>query len=90
MITFLNQKRLLLDTDPQELARVKETLKRHNIEFYVKTTVAVNALGRHFNTAAGQRYVNMGYQDLTNQSYVYYLYVRRRDYARAKQAAYGK
>ena len=89
MITFLNQKRLLLDTDPQELARVKETLKRHNIEFYVKTTVTDNVLSRSFNAKAAERLVRT-YSTMETQTYVYYLYVRRRDYARAKQAAYGK
>ena len=89
MITVLNQKRLLLDTDPQELARVKETLKRHNIEFYVKTTVSDNVLSRSFNAKAAERLVRT-YSTMETQTYVYYLYVRRRDYARAKQAAYGK
>ncbi len=89
MITFLNQKRLLLDTDPQELARVKEALKQQNIEFYVKTTVSDNVLSRSFNAKAAERLVRT-YSTMETQTYVYYLYVRRRDYARAKQAAYGK
>ena len=89
MITFLNQKRLLLDTDPQELARVKEALKQNGIEFHVKTTVSDNVLSRSFNAKAAERLVRT-YSTMETQTYIYYLYVRRRDYARAKQAAYGK
>ena len=46
------RKRLLLDTDPQELARVKLVLDKHGIEYEVKTTVSDNALSRQFNAAA--------------------------------------
>lgn len=89
MITFLNQKRLLLDSDPQELARVKEALKQNGIAFYIKTTVSDNVLSRSFNAKAAERLVRT-YSTMDTQSYIYYLYVRRRDYARARKAAYGK
>jgi len=89
MIHILNQKRLLLDTDPQELARVKEIMKQHDIEFYVKTTTSDNVLSRNFNARAAAGQVRT-YSIMSRQSYVYYLYVRRRDYAHAKKVAYGK
>jgi len=89
MITCFNQKRLLLDTDPQELARVKEALKQSGIEFYVKTTLSDNVLSRSFNARAAERLVRT-YSTMETQAYVYYLYVRRRDYTRARAAAYGK
>ena len=89
MITFLNQKRLLLDSDPQELARVKEALKQNGIEFYVKTTMSDNVLSRSFNAKAAERLVRT-YNTMETQAYVYYLYVRRQDYTRARKAAYGK
>ena len=89
MITFFNQKRLLLDSDPQELARVKEALKQSGIAFYVKTTVSDNVLSRSFNAKAAERLVRT-YSTMDAQSYVYYLYVRRRDFAQARKAAFGK
>lgn len=85
---LLFPKRLLLDTDPQELARVKLMLDRHGIPYEVKTTVSDNAMSRRFNAAAAMQ-VRAGYSAMDTQSYVYRLYVARKDYARAKELAYG-
>lgn len=89
MVTIWNRKRLMLDTDPQELARAKEALKRNGIEFHVKTTVSENVLSRSFNAKAAERLVRT-YSTMETQTYIYYLYVRRRDFARARKAVYGK
>jgi len=63
-------------------------LIQNGIEFYVKTTVSDNVLSRSFNAKAAERLVRT-YSTMETQSYIYYLYVCRRDYARAKKAAYG-
>lgn len=89
MVHILNRRQLMLDTDPQELARVKEVLRRNGIEFHVKTTVTNNVLSRSFNAKAAERLVRT-YSTMDTQAYTYFLYVRRRDYARARKAAYGK
>ena len=57
MICFLNRKRVLLDTDPRELARVKSCLDKARIPYEVKTTMADNVLSRNVNAAASMRYV---------------------------------
>jgi hypothetical protein len=72
-----------------ELARVKLILDRHKIPYEVKTTVSDNALSRSFNAAAAIQ-VRTGYSAMDTQSYIYRLSVSRRDYARAKELAYGK
>jgi hypothetical protein len=86
---LLFPKQLLLDSDPMELARVKLILDRHKIPYEVKTTVSDNALSRSFNAAAAIQ-VRTGYSAMDTQSYIYRLSVSRRDYARAKELAYGK
>ena len=83
------RKRLLLDTDPQELARVKLILDKHGIEYEVKTTVSDNALSRQFNAAAAAT-VRSSYSAMENQSYVYQLFVSPRKYAEARKLCYGK
>lgn len=83
------RKRLLLDTDPMELARVKLVLDKNGIEYEVKTTVAETASSRRFNMAASMT-VKGGYSDVSRQSYVYYLYVSPKEYKRAKTLCYGK
>lgn len=83
---YIFRKQLIVDTDSQELMRVKQILDANGIPYDVKTTVGENVLSRNFNAkAASFRY--MAYSDTSRQSYVYYLYVRRRDYARAKELA---
>lgn len=89
MFFYVGKKRLLLDTDPQELARVKLILDKNGVEYGVKTTCSDNAMTRKFNAAASAHYVTK-YSDTASQTYVYQLFVRRRDYARARQLAYGK
>ena len=85
MIIF--RKRLLLDTDPQELARVKLILDKNNIRYDVSTTVSENANARRFNAAAAAQ-VRGGYSDMSRQTYIYRLYVRIGDYARARKLVY--
>ena len=80
---FLFRKRLLLDTSAAELMRVKQILDKHGIAYEVKTTMSDNVLSRNFNARAAQ-FRHEAYSKTANQSYVYYLYVHRKDYARAK------
>lgn len=89
MILFFLRKRLLLDTDAGELARVKLILDKNGIEYDVKTTVSENAPARSFGAAAATRYVTT-YNSASAQSYVYQLFVKRSDYPRARSLAYGK
>ncbi len=83
MIFFRRQ--LVLDTDPQEIARVKLLLDKAGIPYEAKTTVSDNAMSRSFNAAAAIQ-VRQGYSAMDRQSYVYKLYVPVKDYDRAKKA----
>lgn len=87
MIIF--RKRLLLDTDPRELARIKLILDENGIKYDISTTVSENANTRRFNAAAAVQ-VRGGYSDMSNQSYVYRLYVSVKDYGRARALVSGK
>lgn len=84
MILFRRQ--LVLDTDPQEIARVKLLLDKAGIPYETKTTVSDNAMSRSFNAAAAIQ-VRQGYSSMDTQSYVYKLYVPAKDYDRAKKVA---
>ena len=84
MILFRRQ--LVLDTDPQEIARVKLLLDKAGIPYETKTTVSDNAMSRSFNAAAAIQ-VRQGYSSMDTQCYVYKLYVPAKDYDRAKKIA---
>ena len=86
MIIF--RKRLMIDTDAGELARVKSVLDKNAVRYDVKTTVSDNVLSRSFNSAAAVRH-RSSYSAMETQSYVYQLFVSLKDYDRAKALAYG-
>ena len=87
MFFYFNKKRLLMDNDPTELARVKLILDNNGIRYGVKTTLSDNAMSRSFNAAAAQRYVTK-YSDASNQTYLYQLFVRHKDYKKAKRLCF--
>lgn len=82
-------KRLMMDTDPKELARVKQILDQNGMEYHVKTTVSDNVMSRSFNAKAAE-HIRTSYSAMQTQTYLYQLFVKRRDYARAKKLSYGK
>lgn len=86
---FFMRKRLFLDTDAMEFARIKDVLTRNGIRFDVKTTTSEMAASRGFNSAAAA-HLRQPYSMFSTQSYVYYIYVKRSDYQKAKQLAYSK
>ena len=89
MLHILNRKRILLDTDPQELARVKQRLDLAGIRYGVKTTVSDNVMSRTAN-ASSAKYYNAAYSATQTQTYLYQVFVHRKDYAAAKKAVTQK
>ncbi len=88
MITILNRKELMADSSAEELARVKEALKERDIEFEVKTIRSRGVIGSYMDASAYAR-ANLSFsQDRQRMSFVYKLYVRRKDYDAAWTAAY--
>ena len=88
MLFFL-KKRLFLDTDPVEFARVKDILAKNGIPYEVKTTVSENAAARKFNSAAAA-HLWQSYSSFSTQTYLYYIYVKTSDYKKAKALAFSK
>jgi len=83
------RKRLFLDTNAMEFARIKDILKRNGIKYDVKTTCSENLISRRFNAAAAA-HLRQSYSMFSAQNYVYYIYVKRSDYKKAKALAYSK
>lgn len=88
MITVLNRKRLLADSSSEAAAKVRETLKSAGIPYAVKTVQNHTALGKavHSGVGVGAYRGGMPASAFSDQiSYVYFVYVRKKDYDRAKQ-----
>jgi hypothetical protein len=86
MINYLNRKKLMCDSSPEELARVKASMKNAGIPFTVKTIKSRGILGMSVDSKVYGTY-NQPYADRT--TFVYYLYVRKKDYNTAYETAYS-
>ena len=85
---FFMRKRLFLDTNAMEFARIKAVLAQNGIRYEAKTTVGENVLTRNFNSAAAE-HIKEPYSKVSTQTYLYTIYVRSSDYEKAKALAYS-
>ena len=88
MITILNRKRLLADSSSETAAKTREALKAAGIPYAMRTVQNHTALGKALHGGAGVGAFRGGmpasaFSDQIN--YVYMIYVRRKDLARAKE-----
>ena len=88
MITVLNRARLLADSSAEAAAKVKDKLKAAGIPYDMRTVQNHTALGKAIHTRAGVGAYGGGmpsssYSDQI--SYVYFIYVRKKDLAKAKE-----
>ena len=88
MITILNRKRLLADSSSETAAKTREALKAAGIPYALRTVQNHTALGKALHAGAGVGAFRGGmpasaFSDQIN--YVYMIYVRRKDLARAKE-----
>ena len=88
MITILNRSKLLADSSSETAAKVRETLKAAGIPYYMKTVQNHTALGKaiHSSVGVGAYKGGMPASSFSDQiSYVYMVYVRKKDYEKAKE-----
>ena len=88
MITIFNRSKLLADSSSETAAKVRETLKAARIPYYMKTVQNHTGLGRaiHAGAGVGAYRGGMPASSFSDQmSYVYFIYVRKKDLARAKE-----
>ena len=85
-VTIFNRKRLIALTDAAECALIKSRLKKADIPYFFKTTTSTGFWGHRASMGAAMKGYSGGvsHNDMTRQSYVYYFYVNRKDYEKAK------
>lgn len=87
MITIFNRRRLRLDASAEAAARVWSALEAAGIPYEVKTLRSHSTFDRNFHAGMGYEGFQGGvrHSDVADRmSYTYVVYVRRRDYARAR------
>ena len=88
MITILNRSRLLADSSSETAAKAREALKAAHIPYYMKTVQNHTGLGKsiHAGVGVGAYKGGLSASAFSDQiSYVYFIYVRKKDLARAKE-----
>ena len=88
MITILNRKRLLADSSGETAAKAREALKAAGIPYNMKTVQNHTALGKSIHAGAGVGAFRGGMpaSSFSDQiSYVYFIYVRKKDLEKARQ-----
>lgn len=84
-MNIFNRKRLLVDTSQVECNRVKQILKQNGIEYYYKTSKSAPMSSVRSDVAAGSHYALPYSTTENNINFVYYIFVRRKDYQAAKE-----
>lgn len=85
MFRLIYNKRLLVDSSAEEFARVKANLEKANIPFYVRTVKSSPTILQGSHAAAYKRYAMSYTPQKDYVTYVYYIYVKRKDYEKAKE-----
>lgn len=87
MIHLLNRKKLFTDSSAEAAAQVWSTLEQHHIPYQMKTVNSMGSLRRNVQSSMAMNSVHGGMPHSAMADavhYVYVIYVRRRDYDRAK------
>ena len=93
MITIFNRSRLLADNSSETAAKTREALKAARIPYYMKTVQNHTGLGKaiHSGIGVGAYKGGLSASSFSDQiSYVYFIYVRRKDLAKAKEICHFK
>lgn len=86
MFRLVYNKKILVDSSAEEFARVKANLEAMNIPFYIRTVKSSPTIIQSSYAQAYQKYALSYSPTKDHVSYVYYIYVRRKDYDRARKA----
>ena len=88
MVTILNRARLIADSSSEAVAKAKDTLRAAGIQYFMKTVQNHTALGKaiHSGVGVGAYRGGMSASSFSDQiSYVYFLYVRKKDLEKARK-----
>jgi hypothetical protein len=83
VINVFNRKKILTSPSMEDLGRVKQILGQGGIPYEVKTERARGAICTSMDVASYRQF-NLPYKDGYTATFVYYVYIRRRDYERAQ------
>ena len=89
MICLFNRKLLATEFDPQQVGHIKDVLQRAGIPYSIDPLRGGTRFGQARDAGMAAQF-GMRYSMFNTTTYTYRIYVRRRDFARARQTLYGK
>ena len=89
MVWLLNRKLLATESDPQQVGHIKDRLQRAGIAYSIDPLRGGSAFGQARDATMASK-AGMRYSMFNTTTFVYRVYVRRRDYTRARETPYGK
>lgn len=89
MVTMFNRKLLATESDPQQVGHIKDVLQQAGIAYSIDPLRCGTRFGQARDAGMAAQF-GMRYSMFNATTYVYRIYVRRRDHGRARQALYGK
>ena len=89
MICLFNQKLLATESDPQQVGHIKDVLQRAGIPYSIDPLRGGTRFGQARDAGMAAKY-GVRYSMFNTTTYVYRIYVRRRDFMRARRTLYGK
>ena len=82
----LFMKKLVIDTSAEEIRRVTTVLEKNDIFYEVRTTRSRGTIGSSIDAASYARANLSLYKGASQPTFIYSVYVRRKDYERARKS----
>ena len=89
MILFFNRKLLATESDPQQVGDVKTRLPKAGIPYSIDPVRSRGGFGQTIDSSMAAQ-SGMRFSQFNTTSFIYRIYVRRKDYINARKAVYGK
>jgi len=89
LIFLFLHKKLVIDISSEEIARVTSILEENGIDYGLRTVRARGNIGTALDSLTYARSNLAMYKGSRGNAYVYMVYVRRRDFERAKDLVFG-
>ncbi len=85
----LFKKRIATDTSSQAISRITDILEANSIKYEIRTRRPRGSVGTALDSRSYAGANIAMYKGASQPTYVYMLYVKRRDYQRARELVFG-
>jgi hypothetical protein len=81
---YFFMKKLIIDTSAEEIAKVTTTLEQNNLKYEIRTIRTRGTVGSAIDARSYAQANIAMYKGASQPGFVYYVYVKPKDYERAR------